>query len=236
MSIHSVHFPNESAAYRESRDTLLEAEMKLRRNIEEVAALRRKLPLGGEVPQDYVFTEGSANLQDLQMERKVRLSELFNPGQDTLVIYSYMYGPEMKEPCTSCTSILDGLNGTSPHVNQRVSFVVAAKSPIQRIRAIARERGWNHLRLLSSEGNTYNHDYQGENAQGNQMPSLNVFVRRDGKIYHFYNTELLFAPKEPGQDGRHVDMIWPLWNLFDFTPDGRGVTWRPKLRYIASAS
>jgi predicted dithiol-disulfide oxidoreductase (DUF899 family) len=231
MSLHSVRFPGESASYREARDQLLEAEMKLRKNLEEVAALRRKLPLGGEVAQDYVFTTGARDLNDSQTERKIRLSELFEPGKDTLIIYSYMFGPNMKEPCVSCTSILDGLNGTSPHVNQRVNFAVVAKSPIQRIRAVARERGWKNLRLLSSEGNTYNHDYQGENAKGDQIPSLNVFSRSDGKIYHRYNTELLFAPTEPGQDGRHVDLIWPLWNLFDFTPDGRGTDWYPRLRY-----
>ena len=234
MSLHSVRFPNESPSYRESRDELLAAELKLRKNIEEVAALRRKLPLGGELPQDYIFTGGASDLQDSRTEHKIRLAELFHPGKDTLAIYSYMYGPDMKAPCTSCTSILDGLNGTSPHLNQRISFVVVAKSPIQRIREVARERGWNHLRLLSSEGTTYNHDYQGEDANGSQRPSLNVFVRRDGKIYHFYNTELLFAAREAGQDGRHVDMIWPLWNLFDFTPDGRGTDWYPKLKYTES--
>src|SRR5579863_8621142 len=195
---HSIHFPNESASYRESRDRLLEAEIRLRKNIEEVAALRRSLPLGGEVAQDYVFTESSSDLQDSHTERKVRLSELFRPEQNTLAIYSYMYGPNMKEPCTSCTSILDGLNGASPHINQRISFVAVAKSPLQRIRAIARERGWKNLRILSSEGTSYNRDYQGENAKGDQTPSLNVFTRRDGRIYHFYNTELMFAPKESG--------------------------------------
>jgi len=234
MGLHSIRFPNESPSYRESRDQLLEAEMRLRKNIEEVAVLRRRLPLGGEVPEDYVFTEGASGLSDTRTERKVRLSELFHPGQQTLAIYSYMFGPNMKEPCTSCTSILDGLNGTSPHLNDRISFVVVAKSPIQRIRDVARERGWNHLRLLSSEGSTYNHDYQGENAKENQTPALNIFTRRDGKIYHTYNTELLFAAKEPGQDGRHVDMLWPLWNLFDFTPEGRGTNWYPKLRYAES--
>jgi predicted dithiol-disulfide oxidoreductase (DUF899 family) len=231
VSLHSIRFPNESASYRDVRDQLLDAEMKLRQNIEEVAALRRKLPLGGEVPVDYIFTEGAADLEDSSTERKTRFSELFHPDHHTLAIYSYMYGPNMKEPCTSCTSILDGLNGTSPHVNQRIGFVVIAKSPIQRIRALARQRGWNHLRILSSEGTTYNRDYQGENAKGDQTPSLNIFARKDGKFYHCYNTELLFAPKDPGMDGRHVDMIWPVWNLFDFTPEGRGTNWYPKLSY-----
>lgn len=116
-------------------------------------------------------------------------------------------------------------------MNQKTNFVAVAKSPIQRIRAAARERGWNHLRLLSSEGNTYNQDYQGENAKGEQTPALNVFTRRDGKIYHFYCTELMFAPADPGMDPRHVDLVWPIWNLLDFTPEGRGKDWRPKLRY-----
>jgi len=161
----------------------------------------------------------------------VRMSELFEPGKDTLIVYSYMFGPKMAAPCVSCTSILDGLDGQSPHVTQRMNFVVVARSPIDRIMDVARERGWNGLRLLSSSANTYNRDYQGENERGDQMPSLNVFVRRDGRIHHFYQSELLFAPKAPGQDGRHVDLIWPLWNLFDVTPEGRGTNWYPRLRY-----
>ena len=123
------------------------------------------------------------------------------------------------------------MNGSSPHINQRINFVAVAKSPIQRIRNVARERGWNHLHILSSADNTYNTDYFGEDEKGNQRPSLNVFTRRNGKIHHFYHTELLFAPSEPGQDGRHVDMIWPVWNMFDYTPEGRGTNWYPRLSY-----
>jgi len=229
--IHSIRFPGESAAYREARNKLLEAEIALRSQIEEVAALRRQLPPGGPVPEDYLFEEGAADINDSQTARKTRLSELFDPGKDTLIIYSYMFGPNMKSACTSCTSILDGLNGTAPHVRNKVSFAVVAKSGLERIRELARGRGWKNLRLLSSANNTYNHDYQGETASGDQLPSLNVFTRSDGKIQHFYHTELLFAPKEPGQDGRHLDMIWPLWNLFDYTPEGRGTNWHPKLNY-----
>src|SRR5262245_19445817 len=113
----------------------------------------------------------------------------------------------------------------------RVSFVVVAKSPIQRIRRFARERGWNNLRLLSSASNSYNRDYHGEREEGSQWPMLNVFVNREDRIHHFYGTELIFAPREPGQDGRHVDLIWLLWNLFDLVPEGRGTNWYPKLRY-----
>jgi predicted dithiol-disulfide oxidoreductase (DUF899 family) len=232
-SLHSIRFPNETPEYREARDRLLHAEMALRKNIEEVAALRRNLPLGGTLPEDYAFEEGAPDLNDSTTVHKTRLSELFSPGKDTLVIYSYMLGPLMKAPCVSCTSILDGLNGSAPHIRQRVDFAVVAKSPLPRIREVARSRGWNNLRLLSSANNTYNRDYQGERPNGDQIPSLNVFVRRDGRIHHFFNTELFFAPPEPGMDGRHVDSIWPIWNMFDFTPEGRGKDWYPRLSYDA---
>jgi predicted dithiol-disulfide oxidoreductase (DUF899 family) len=226
-SLHSIRFPGESAAYREARDELLAEEVALRRHIEAVAAKRRSLPLGGEVPEDYAFDEQD----DDGATRQVRLSELFAEGKDTLIVYSYMYGPQMAQPCTSCTSILDALDGEAPHVVQRANLAVVARSPIERIQQLARERGWRNLRLLSSAHNTYNRDYHGETPDGDQMPALNVFVRRDGRIHHFYNTEALFAPADPGQNERHVDLIWPLWNLFDLTPEGRGEKWYPRLTY-----
>jgi predicted dithiol-disulfide oxidoreductase (DUF899 family) len=227
---HDKRFPGESAEYRRARDELLRQELELRRVTERVAAARRKLPLGGEVKEDYVFEEGAADLADTKTSRSVRLSELFG-DKDTLVLYSFMYGPAMPQACPMCTSMLDGLSGQAQHVNQRASLAVVAKSPLERIRAYARERGWTGLRLLSSAGNTYNRDYFGEGPDGSQWPSLNVFVRRNGKVHHFYHTELLFAQADPGQNNRHVDSIWPLWNVLDFTPEGRGTDWYPKLRY-----
>jgi predicted dithiol-disulfide oxidoreductase (DUF899 family) len=230
-SIHPHRFPGESASYREARNQLLQAELALRKNVEQVATLRRELPLGGEVPQDYIFDEGSSDLEDSKAEHKTRLSELFQPGKDTLAIYNFMYGPKMKAACPACTSILDSLNGAAPHATQRISMAVVAKNPLQKIRDHARTRGWSNLRLLSSAGNTYNRDYLAETAEGDQQPGLNVFARRDGKIHHFYYTELRLLPPEPGQDHRAVDLLWPLWNLFDFTPEGRGTSWSPKLTY-----
>lgn len=229
-SLHPVRFPGESAPYRRARNNLLKAEIDLRRQVEKVAALRRRLPLGGVVPADYVFEEGAPDLSDTTTRRHVKLSELFEKDA-SLVVYSFMYGPAMEHPCPSCTSILDSLNGAAPHVMQRVNLAVVAKSPIQRIRDFARTRGWRHLRLLSSAENNYNHDYHGEDENGAQMPNLNVFVRRGNRVHHAFATELLFAPSDKGQNHRHVDMIWPLWNLFDFTPEGRGTTWYPKLAY-----
>ncbi len=230
-SRHSVRFPGEREPYRQARDELLRAEIDLRTRLEEVAAMRRRLPLGGELREDYVFDEGAPDLDDSHAVRTVRMSELVRPGTDSLVVYSFMYGPNMETPCPMCTALLDGLDGTALHATRRITFVVVARSPIQRVRAFARERGWRHLRLLSSAGNTYSRDYHGETPGGEQLPSLNVFVRRNGRIHHFYNTELLFAPCETGQHPRHVDLLWPLWSLFDLTPEGRGTDWYPKLDY-----
>jgi predicted dithiol-disulfide oxidoreductase (DUF899 family) len=229
--LHAERFPGESKAYRSARDRLLRAEMELRKHIEQVAAMRRKLPLGGVVPQDYEFEEGAADPANTGSARRVKLSGLFRPGKDTLVVYSFMYGPNMEKACPMCTCMLDSLDGSAPHAAQRINLAVVAKSPIARIREFARGRGWRNLRLLSSAGNSYNRDYRGESADGKQKPALNVFVKRGGKIHHIYNSELMFAPSAKGQHPRHVDAIWPLWNLLDLTPEGRGTDWYPKLEY-----
>jgi predicted dithiol-disulfide oxidoreductase (DUF899 family) len=229
-TLHSIRFPNETDAYREARNELLEAEIKLRKQVEDVAALRRNLPLGGEVAEDFVFDEGATDLDDEQTVKQTRFSELFTPGKDTLAVYSFMYGPQMENACPYCTSLLDGLNVTANHASQKINLAVVAKSPIGRIREFARERGWLNLRLLSSANNTYNLDYQGETPDGGQLPSLNVFTRREGRVHHFYGAELLFVKPEPGQDPRHVDSIWPIWNLLDMTPEGRS-TFQVKLTY-----
>jgi predicted dithiol-disulfide oxidoreductase (DUF899 family) len=220
-------FPGESAEYRAARDELLAAEIDLRRRTEEVAALRRELPPGGVVAQDYVFARDGG---------EVRFSELF-ADHDTLVLYSVMFPRALDDagPCPSCTSILDSLDGAARHLEQRVALAVAAKSPLPDVLAFARERGWRHLRLLSAAGNDYNRDYQAQTADGSQLPVLNVFTRRDGEIRHFWCSELMGAPREAGQEPRHVDFIWPIWNVLDVTPEGRGSAWSPRLDYGVAA-
>lgn len=59
---------------------------------------------------------------------------------------------------------------------------------------------------------------------------LNVFQRSADGVRHFRGSELLYAPREPCLHSRHVDAIWPLWNVLDTTPGGRGADWLPKLR------
>lgn len=229
---HDIRFPGESEEYRRERNRLLEAEAELRRAIERVAEQRRELPPGGVVPDDYRFEEASDG-------SVVTLSELFAPGKDTLVICSFMFprysgdtrpGPSgetgrlalEETPCPSCTSILDSLDGAAHHLARRLNLAVVAKSAPERIRTFARERGWRHLRLLSSRNNNYNRDYHAETPEGSQLPVINVFTRVDGEITHRWATELMFAPREGGLEARHVDLIWPIWNVLDLTPDGRG--------------
>ena len=230
---HAARFPGESSRYRTARNRLLAAETTLRRQVERVAHMRRELPLGGKVLKDYIFDEGPTDSSNAGTGRQVKLSDLFRDKLDTLLIYSYMFGPQAKQPCPMCTSFLDSLEGAAIHLTQRANLAVVAKSPISRIQQFAQNRDWRRLRLLSSANNSYNRDYHGETLEGSQLPMLNVFVRRKSNIYHSYATELQFMPPDKGQNQRHIDMMWPLWNFLDLTPEGRGVDWFPSLTYVS---
>jgi predicted dithiol-disulfide oxidoreductase (DUF899 family) len=240
-----VTFPGESPEYRAAREALLKQEIELRRAMEKVAAARRVLPPGGGLSEDYIFRGAGAE----GAPADVRLSELFAPGKDSLVIYSFMFprdpgderpGPadgqtsllRLEEgPCPSCVALLDQLDGAAEHAIQHINLAVIAKAPLERVLTFADERGWRRLRLLSSAGNTYNRDYLAETEQGAQRPMLNVFHREDGVIRHFWGSELFYAPAEPGQDPRHVGTLEPVWNLFDLTPEGRPSDWDEQLSY-----
>ena len=232
-------FPGETTEYRAARNRLLESEIALRRQMEAVAAERRALPPGGEVPEDYVFAgeEGEA-----------RLSGLFAPGHQSLAIYSFMFPryptdkrsgpiggltaslPLEEGPCPSCTAILDQLDAVIPHSKQRMSFAVVANAPLERVLTFARERGWRHLRLLSTAGNDYNRAYFGQSPEGYSQPMINIFQKDGDSVRHFWGSELLYAPSDPGQDPRHAGTLEPLWNLFDLTREGRP-DWDEQLDY-----
>lgn len=218
---HERQFPGESEAYRKARDELLQAEIELREKLEAVAAQRRKLPLGGKIREDYVFEEVQIDSDEVN---EVRLSELFSEGKDSLIVYGFMYGPDWDEPCPSCTSITDSAN--VPQIRAGTNLVFVAKAPPEKLRALARKRGWKYIRYLSSGNNTFNEDYftEFEGQYGNHHPVVNVFVRRNGGIHHFWASELFFVPAE-GMHPRQSDLIWPLWNYFDLTPEGRGDFW-----------
>jgi predicted dithiol-disulfide oxidoreductase (DUF899 family) len=240
-----IALPGESPEYRAARDRLLDQEIQLRRAMEAVAAARRELPPGGRVPRDYVFQAAGAG----GAPTPVSLSELFAPGKDSLVIYSFMFprdpgderpGPDggqtallplAEGPCPSCVAFLDQLDGAAEHATQHLNFAVVAKAPLPRILAFAEERGWRRLRLLSSACSTYNRDYLAETSEGSQRPMLNVFHRDGTKIRHFWGSELFYAPTDPGQDPRHVGTLEPFWNLLDLTREGRPADWDEQLSY-----
>jgi predicted dithiol-disulfide oxidoreductase (DUF899 family) len=240
-----ITFPGESREYRAARERLLRQEIELRRAMEAVAAARRALPAGGVLPEDYLFEGAGTD----RIPTDVRLSELFAPDKDSLVIYSFMFprdpgderpGPasgqtallKLEEgPCPSCVALLDQLDGAAEHATALVNLAVVAKAPLTRVLTFAEERGWRRLRLLSSAGNTYNRDYLAETDEGAQRPMLNVFHRDGGVIRHFWGSELFYAPTDPGQDPRHVGALEPVWNLFDLTREGRRSDWDEQLSY-----
>jgi predicted dithiol-disulfide oxidoreductase (DUF899 family) len=235
-----LHFPNESAEYRAARNALLDEEIALRRQIEAVAAKRRALPPGGVVGEDYVFER----IGKTGMPERVKMSELFG-SHTTLILYSFMYGPERELPCPGCTHMLDSLDGAARHIHLRAAFHVVAKSPIARLAAWARERGWHHLSLISTAGNSYDADYFGDTSKfpkgmrrQHRVPDredwdetiYNVFKKQSGAIRHFWGSEMSFAPPDPTQHHRAGDLADPLWGLLDMTPEGRG-DFFPKVKY-----
>jgi predicted dithiol-disulfide oxidoreductase (DUF899 family) len=214
-----VRFPNESAEYRYARDALLAEEIELRRHIESVAAQRRALPPGGTVPKDYAFVGENG---------PVSLSDLFGDKQ-TLAVYSYMYGPQRAQPCPMCTSLMAAWDGEALDVERRIALVMVARSPIERLLAVKKERGWQHLRLYSDLDGEFTRDYVG--ADDADVPGFNVFTRRDGSIRHFWSGEMGGSTADPGQDPRGAPDCMPLWTILDSTPEGRGSDWYPKLDY-----
>jgi predicted dithiol-disulfide oxidoreductase (DUF899 family) len=235
-----LSFPNESKAYRAARAELLDDEIALRRQIEAVAAKRRALPPGGEVPEDYSFER----IGVYQRPERVKLSDLFG-DKPSIILQSFMFGAERDKPCNGCTHMLDAIDGSARHVGQRAPFYVVAKSPIARLEAWAKDRRWPHLTFLSDVDGRYSADYFGDTsklgdakrAEHGMKPGenwdetiFNVFRREGDTIRHVWASEMAYAPEDPGQHHRAGDLVDPLWGLLDMTPEGRG-DWFPSLTY-----
>ena len=230
-------FPNESPDYRAARDKLLQREIELRREMEAVAAEIRALPPGGTVPEDYEFD----HIGEQGKAAKVRLSELFRPGTNDLILYHFMFPrhpgdkrsapskgamselPLTEGPCPSCTALLDSWDGAVPHVEGLgASIAAVAKARIEQVATFAVDRGWRNLKLVSAANNSFKRDYRGENEDGHQMPILTVFHKdADGVVRLSWASEMLFSPTEPGQDPRHVGTVEAFWTLLDLTRGGR---------------
>jgi predicted dithiol-disulfide oxidoreductase (DUF899 family) len=207
-----VRFPNESAEY-------LTEEIELRRHIERVAEQRRALPPGGEVTKKYQF-EGENG--------RMTFADLFGDKQ-TLVIYSYMFGPQRENPCPMCTSFMSTWEAKLPDIEQRIAFVFTARSPIARLIAAKQQRGWTRHKVFSDMSGDYTRDYV--TPEDADSPAYNVFTRKDGKIRHFWAGEIYAVSADPGQDPRGAPDVDPLWTVLDTTPEGRGTDWYLKLKY-----
>ena len=217
----NVRFPNESPEYRRARESLLAEEIELRRHIERVAEQRRALPPGGKVTKDYRFESEHG---------PVGFADLFGDKQ-TLVIYSYMFGPQRERPCPMCTSLLSAWDGEARDVEQRVALAVVARSPIEKLVAFKKERGWHSLKLYSDTTSQFSRDYHALAPDGGDIPGFNVFTRRDGTIRHFWSGEMGSVTADPGQDPRGAPDLMPIWTILDATPEGRAADWYPKLEY-----
>jgi predicted dithiol-disulfide oxidoreductase (DUF899 family) len=214
----SKPYPNDGNDYRRARTALLAEEIELRRHIERVAAQRRALPPGGEA-RGYTFRN--------QDDAVLQFADLFGP-HDTLVTYTWMFGPQRPRPCPMCTAFLDAFDGPVRNIAQRIGFAVLGRSPVARQLAFARERGWRNLQFFQTIGDDFARDYRALGPDGDEWPALDVWIRRDGRVHHFWAGEL-GGTQDPGQDPRGAPDPTPLWNILDLTPGGRGTDWYPKL-------
>ncbi len=221
---------NESADYRARREELRLAEIDLMRHRERVAELRRRLPQGPPV-EDYVFQEGPADLSAGDSPvRTVRLTKLFSSPDRPLVLYHLMLGKKQTSPCPMCTMWIDGWNGVAQHLAQNVDFAIVAAADLPTLRAHARNRGWHHLRLLSAGDSTFKYDLNSEDDEGNQDSTISVFTKDDqGVVRHFYSAHPQMADDIPQ---RGLDLLSPVWNILDLTPQGRD-DWYAELAYAA---
>jgi predicted dithiol-disulfide oxidoreductase (DUF899 family) len=223
-----TNLTNESPEYLARREALRLAEIELMRQRERVAELRRNLPEGASV-QDYQFEEGPLDLNAGDaLARTVRLSELFTQPNRSLVIYHFMFGKKQTKACPMCTAWLDGANGVAHHLAQNLDFAVVAAADLPTLRAHARQRGWDKLRLLSAGNNTFKYDLGSEDREGGQDSTVSVFTRdAKGALRHFYTAHPRMAPDI---QERGIDLLTPMWHFLDLTPQGRG-SWYSSLAY-----
>jgi predicted dithiol-disulfide oxidoreductase (DUF899 family) len=215
-----TNLPNESPEYLARREELRLAEIELLNTRERVAALRRSLPKGATI-QDYEFLEGPTSLDEGdEPVRKVGLNDLFTSPDRSLVIYHLMYGKKQTVPCPMCTAWIDAFNGIAPHLGQNIDLAIVAAADPPSLRAHARNRGWDKLRLLSAGDSTFKYDLGSEDREGSQDSTISIFTRdSDGTLRHFYSSHPWLANdvKERG-----IDELNPIWNVMDLTPQGRG--------------
>ena len=215
-------FPGESDAYRDARRALLAEEIEFRRRMTRLGEQRRALPPGPVIGKDYRFKNGNGEA--------VGLVDLFG-NHETLVTYFWMYGPQRERPCPMCTNWLGSVDGNAADIEQRVALKILGRSPVERQKAFAHERGWRHLDFVQTVGDDYANDLGLINEDGSENPSLVVFRREGDQVRLFWTSGMKKETADPGQDPRDAPDIAALWSILDLTPEGRGRDWYPKLIY-----
>ena len=131
-----------------ARIELLKREKELTRLSDEVARRRQELPwVRVEKPYRFDTDEGTATLKDL-----------FG-GRSQLLVYHFMFGPDYKAGCPSCSMIADGFNGFAVHLaNHDVAFWAASRAPLEKLQAYKRRMGWT-FPWASSSGGDFNFDF-----------------------------------------------------------------------------
>ncbi|GAA4072050.1 DUF899 family protein [Actinomadura miaoliensis] len=205
-----------SKEYIDARIELARAERRLRDQIEEVAAARRRMPRGALL-DDYTFSEGPRDLGRDEPVRATRLAELFGE-HDTLFVYHLMFHPDEDAACPMCSMWVDGFHGVSHHIRRHAAFAVIGKAPLPKLREWARRRGWDGLRILSSHGTGFNADMNAERPGGAQRPMASVLLREGDRVRHFYSLPANFLDDTE----RGIDLLNPVWNILDMFPRGRG--------------
>lgn len=200
------------------RKALMEREKQLTRLHDELAAERRKLPWV-RIDKDYVFETpgGSATLADLFR------------GRSQLVIYHFMFGPDWKEGCPSCSFLADHFDGMLPHLAARdVSMAVVSRAPLEKLAAFRQRMGWR-FNWVSSHGSSFNYDfnvsftpeqvasgavyynYAMQEFPSAEAPGISIFHRNEaGEIFHTYSAF-----------GRGVEQLVGTYMVLDMSPRGR---------------
>jgi len=201
-----------TVAFDTARATLLDAELELSDQLERVAELRRSLPLG-PVVDDYEFATDRG---------LVKLSDLFTAPDRPLVLYHFMLGKKQAEPCPMCSMWADGWNGIAEHLGESVDFAMVTAAEVGRTTEVASAHGWTGLRWLSAVDNTFKADIGGEDADGNQSPWISVYRLVDGQPRLTWSG----GAHIKGDHWRGIDLLSPVWNILDLTPEGRQ-DWMP---------
>ena len=214
---HTVVGPQQWLA---ARKELLAKEKQCTHLHDELAELRRRLPwVKVEKPYSFETPCGTHPLSDLFGDKS------------QLLIYHFMFGPDWKEGCPSCSLVADHLNASAPHIRQRdVSLMLVSRAPLEKLQAFKTRMGWDNLFWASSFGSDFNYDFHASFAPeqkkdgkvdynytvqpfpSDEAPGASVFFKdpSTGEIFHTYSTY-----------GRGLDALVGAYTLLDMVPKGR---------------